>query len=453
MTHPVIIVGGGLAGSEAALQLASRGIPVDLWEMRSEPGEDSHYSTPAHTTPWLAELVCSNSLKSTDPDRAPGLLKNELRALGCKLLQFADRCQIPGGAALVIDRDRFSRMVTTAVEEHPLIELRRERYEQLPDDVTAGRIVLLASGPLTSEGLWNQLSELIGAEKLYFYDATSPIIAADSLNYDVVYSLSRYGKGDGDDYINCPMDREQYSAFREALLTADVYPLHGGDSYKLFEGCLPIEELARRGQDTMRYGPLKPRGLPDPKTGQEPHAVVQLRWEDALREAVSFVGFQTRLRFGEQQRVFALIPGLEEARYIRYGRMHRNCYVEAPKVMQPTLQLNAAPNVLLAGQITGLEGYLAGIATGLWAARNIELLARGEEATVAPEHSCIGSMLRFMANPAHKKYAPTSFQFDMLKWLPERIKKDAKRELIVRRAEESWREMQGVEGASVPAKG
>jgi methylenetetrahydrofolate--tRNA-(uracil-5-)-methyltransferase len=434
-------VGGGLSGSEAALQLAERGIPVELWEQRSLPDADGNYCTPAHSSARLAELVCSNSFKSTDPARAPGLLKEELRRLSCFLLDIAQQHQIPGGAALVVDREQFALEVTKVIESSPLITLRREHYTRLKEDLADGRIVLLASGPLTSEELWGQLSDVVGYERLYFYDATSPILEAGSVNMDVAFALSRYGKGDGEDYINCPFDKEQYLRFRDALMAAEVYPLHGGDSYKLFEGCLPIEELAARGEDTMRFGPLKPRGLVDPRTGREPYAAVQLRWEDAFRHAQGLVGFQTRLRFGEQQRVFSLIPGLEEANFIRYGRMHRNCYVEAPKVMLPTLQVKEHPNLFLAGQITGLEGYLSAVATGVWAGRNLARLVRGDSALVPPETSCLGAMLRFMTNPAHKKYSPTGFQFGMLTWLPDRIKQRDKPPLIRRKAEEAWAEM------------
>jgi len=442
LTPEIVIVGGGLAGSEAALQLAARGLAVELWEQRSAPDAEGHFSTPAHCSADLAELVCSNSFKSTDPERAPGLLKEELGHLGCQLLQIAAEYQIPGGAALVVDREQFAAAVTRRVESEPLITLRREHYPRLPDDLAAGKLVLVASGPLTSDALWEQLASVIGTQQLYFYDATSPVLEAGSVDMEVAFALSRYGKGDGEDYINCPFDREQYIAFREALLAAEVYPLHGGDSYKLFEGCLPIEELAARGEDTMRFGPLKPRGLTDPRTGREPYAAVQLRWEDAFRHALGLVGFQTRLRFGEQQRVFSLIPGLQNAKFMRYGRMHRNCYVEAPKVMLPTLQVQGRPNLLLAGQITGLEGYLSGVATGLWAGLNLARMTAGQEATAPPETSCLGSMLRFMTNPAHKKYAPTGFQFGMLGWLPERIRPREKSALIRRKAEEAWAEME-----------
>jgi methylenetetrahydrofolate--tRNA-(uracil-5-)-methyltransferase len=308
----------------------------------------------------------------------------------------------------------------------------------LPAAVASGRIVVVATGPLTSSTLWEQLSALVGDGGSYFYDATSPVIEAGSIDRSVVFAQSRYDKGGGDDYLNCPLDKAEYSAFRDALLAGDQYPLSAGDSYKLFEGCLPIEELAARGTDTMRFGPLKPKGLTDPRTGRWPHAAVQLRWEDALQSALSLVGFQTRLRFGEQERIFRLIPGLGEAKFMRYGRMHRNSYLDAPRVVEPTLQLKAAPNVIIGGQLTGLEGYMSAVATGLWAGLQASRLAAGQPLGVPPEGSCLGSMLRYMASPAHKAYAPTGFQFGMLTWLPERMKPDAKRELIRARAEAAW---------------
>ncbi|MCC7477612.1 methylenetetrahydrofolate--tRNA-(uracil(54)-C(5))-methyltransferase (FADH(2)-oxidizing) TrmFO [bacterium] len=443
MPEPVIIVGGGLAGSEAALQLAARGVACELWEQRlSGPQRpDGSPWTPAHVSAGLAELVCSNSFKSTEPVRAPGLLKQELRLLGCRLLKLADEAALPGGAALVVDRERFSELVTSAVRSEPLVSLREGEYAELQADCDRGRHIILASGPLSSDALWSQLSALVGGERLYFYDATSPVVAAESVDPEHSFAHSRYDKGEGDDYTNCPLDKEQYLAFREALTSAEVYPIHGGDDYKLFEGCLPIEELAARGRDTMRYGPLKGAGLEDPRTGRWPYSAVQLRWEDAFHSAMSLVGFQTRLRYGEQERVFGMIPALAKAKFIRYGRMHRNCYVEAPRVLQPTLQLNYEPRVMLAGQITGLEGYLSAVATGLWAGQNMARLVLGAEPLVAPEGSCLGSMLRFMSNPAHKKYAPTGFQFGMHTWLPAKMQAQAKMELILQRAEDAWAQM------------
>jgi methylenetetrahydrofolate--tRNA-(uracil-5-)-methyltransferase len=433
--QPVLVIGGGLSGCECALQLAARGLAVELWEQRPQ------VATAAHKTDGLAELVCSNSFKSTDPTRAPGLLKLELQHLGCKLLALAGQHELPGGAALVVDRELFSRAVTQAIEAEPLITLVRQEFTALPAAIASGRIVVLATGPLTSSVLWEQLSALVGSGGSYFYDATAPVIEAGSIDRSVVFAQSRYDKGGGDDYLNCPFDREEYATFREALLGGDQYPLSAGDSYKLFEGCLPIEELAARGMDTMRFGPLKPKGLTDPRTGRWPHAAVQLRWEDALQSALSLVGFQTRLRFGEQERIFRLIPGLASAKFMRYGRMHRNSYLDAPRVLEPTLQLKAAANVIIGGQLTGLEGYMSALATGVWAGVQAARLAQGQALPLPPEGSCLGSMLRYMVNPGHKDYAPTGFQFGMLTWLPERMKPDAKRELIRARAEEAWAEM------------
>ena len=435
MPQPVTIIGGGLSGCECALQLAARDVAVELWEMRPA------VMTEAHISGNLAELVCSNSLKSTDEKRAQGLLKAELRTLGCRLLGIADGCAIPGGAALVVDRKQFSKVVTEAVESNPLIAVRREEFTNLPELVESERPAVIATGPLTSGKLWEQIGELVGDGGSYFYDATSPVLSSASVNMNIAFAQSRYGKGGGDDYINCPYDRQQYAAFRSALLEAEQYPLSKGDDYLLYEGCLPIEELAQRGEDTMRFGPLKPKGITDPRTGRWPFACVQLRHEDAFRRAVSLVGFQTRLRFGEQERVFRLIPGLEQAKFMRYGRMHRNSYLEAPKVLCPTLQLKAAPRLLIAGQLTGLEGYMNAIATGLWAGRNAAALASGNQPAVPPERSCLGAMLRFMTSPLHREYRPTAFQYGMLAWLPEKIRRQQKLELIRSEAEAAWAEM------------
>ena len=431
----MLIIGGGLSGCEAALQLAARGIASEVWEQRP------HFATEAHVSDGLAELVCSNSFKSEDPLRAQGLLKLELDQLGCRLLQLARDCRLPGGAALVLDREQFSAKVTEAIASNPLITLRRERFEDLPAQLATGRLVILATGPLTSDGLWQQLSALLGDGGCYFYDATSPVIATQGIDRSIVFSQSRYDKGGGDDYLNCPFEKDEYEAFREALLTAEVYPINAADRYLLFEGCLPIEELANRGEGTMRHGCLKPKGLVDPRTGRMPFAAVQLRWEDAFQSAMSLVGFQTRLRFGEQDRVFAMIPGLAKVKIMRYGRMHRNSYVEAPKVMLPTLQVQGHPNLLITGQLTGLEGYMSAISTGLLAGINAAKLLGGEPATLPPDKSCLGAMISFMVNPGHKEYRPTAFQFGMLKWLPEKIRRDRKAELIRSEAEAAWEEM------------
>jgi methylenetetrahydrofolate--tRNA-(uracil-5-)-methyltransferase len=449
MHSTVTIIGGGLAGSEAALQLCARGIGVELWEQRLMPppvGEQAEAGrwTEAHTSNQLAELVCSNSLKSTDPQRAAGLLKEELRQLDCRLLAIADRVSIPGGAALTVDREAFAQAVTDEIKSQPLITLRAEPFAALDKLAAGGSPAIIATGPLTSGQLWRQLSALVGSGGSYFYDATAPIVDARSVDLAQVFAQSRYDKGGGDDYLNCAFDAEQYAAFREALLAADIYPLHGGDDYRLFEGCLPVEELAVRGEDALRFGPLKPKGLTDPRTGGMPYAVAQLRWENALRDALGLVGFQTRLRFGEQERVLRLIPGLNNARFLRFGRMHRNSYLDAPRVLLSTLQLNAAPQLLVAGQLTGLEGYMSAIATGLWAGVNVARLIQGAAPVASPEGSCLGAMLRYMVNPAHKDYSPTAFQFGMLDWLPQRVKRQERDRLIRRRAEAAWAEMRGL---------
>ncbi len=436
----ITIIGGGLAGSEAALQLSARGIAVELWEQRLAPAPEGGAWTPAHTGGDLAELVCSNSLKCADPIRAQGLLKEELRYLDCRLLPIADSCALPGGAALVVDRERFAQAVTAAVKAQPNITLIPQPFCGLAQRLAqpdAGPLIL-ATGPLTSGALWDELSALVGNGGSYFFDATSPVLDAASVDRSVVFAQSRYDKGGGDDYLNCPFDKDEYLAFREALTGADVYPLHGGDDYKLFEGCLPIEELGARGENTMRFGPLKPKGLTDPRTGRWPYAAVQLRWENTLQSAVSLVGFQTRLRFGEQERVFRLIPGLGQARFLRYGRMHRNSYLDAPRVLAPTLQLLQHPRLFIAGQLTGLEGYMSAIATGLWAAVNVARELRGDVPQVPPEGSCLGAMLRYMTNLEHKDYAPTAFQYGMHTWLEERMRKGEKQALLQQRAREAW---------------
>jgi methylenetetrahydrofolate--tRNA-(uracil-5-)-methyltransferase len=440
MHGAVTIIGGGLAGCEAALQLSARGIAVELWEQRLAPAPPEGW-TAVHTTNMLGELVCSNSLKSTDPQRAAGLLKEELRLLGSRLLALAEQCSIPGGAALTVDRSAFAAAVTAEIKSQPLITLQAAPFAALAELAASGAVAIVASGPLTSGGLWQQLSALAGSGGSYFYDATAPIIAADSVDLSQVFAQSRYDKGGGADYLNCPFEAAQFAAFREALLSADTTPLHGGDDYRLFEGCLPIEALAARGEDALRFGPLKPKGLCDPRTGAMPYAVVQLRWENALRDALGLVGFQTRLRTGEQERVFRLIPGLSSARFLRHGRMHRNSYLDAPRVLLPTLQLQSAPAVLVAGQLTGLEGYVSAIATGLWAGVNAARLAGGSEPAPAPQGSCLGAMLGYMANPSHKDYAPTAFQFGMLDWLPQRQRRSERDNMIRRRAEAAWKEM------------
>ena len=355
--EPIHVIGGGLAGSEAAWQIARRGLRAVLWEMR--PARP----TPAHKTDRLGELVCSNSLKSEQPDTAPWLLKEELRRLDCLLLGLAESARVPGGHALTVDRELFSERITTAIEREPLIELRREEITALPEG-----IVIVATGPLTSDALAREIARVTGSAHLCFYDSISPIIDAESVDTTIAFRASRYGKSTTgtDDYLNCPFDRAQYEAFVDALIEARSVPAHiPEDRTPYFEACLPIEELARRGRETLRFGPMKPMGLIDPRTGRRPYAVVQLRQEDLRAASYNLVGFQNHIRFGEQERVLRMIPGLERAEFLRFGQMHRNTYINGPALLTPSLQLRARPEVFFAGQISGVEGYVESIATGL----------------------------------------------------------------------------------------
>ncbi len=370
MPSPIHILGGGLAGSEAAWQLARRGLAVTLYEMRpTRP-------TPAHQTDWLAELVCSNSLKSEQESTAPWLLKEELRRLDSLLLKAAQKARVPGGHALTVDRDIFAAEVTAAIASEPLIELRREEATSIPEE----GIAIIATGPLTSDALASSIARLTGSERLFFYDSISPIVDAESVDTNIAFWASRYGKStDGtDDYLNCPFDRDQYERFVDELLAAQSVPAHiAEDSVCYFEACLPIEEIARRGRDTLRFGPMKPMGLTDPRTGKRPYAVVQLRQENLRAQSFNLVGFQNHMRFGEQQRILRLIPGLERAEFLRYGQIHRNTYINAPALLTASLQLRSRPEVFFAGQISGVEGYVESIATGLMAGMHAAALAQG----------------------------------------------------------------------------
>ncbi len=406
----VMIVGAGLAGSEAAWQVARRGIPVRLYEMRPRR------MTPAHQTECCAELVCSNSLKSESPGSAPFLLKEELRRLGSLILTVADNWRVPAGQALAVDREGFAREVTRRLDEHPLIERVEQEIVELPPD----RPLILATGPLTSDDLAATLRRLTGDEHLYFYDAISPIVARDSIDFSIAYEASRYGKG-GDDYLNCPLDTEQYRCFYEALVGAEEYPLKDFESALYFEACLPIEEIARRGVDTLRFGPMKPVGLPDPKTGAIPYAVVQLRRENQMADAFNLVGFQNHLRFGEQKRVFRLIPGLERAEFIRYGQMHRNTYLNAPRLLNAFLEFQTVPGVFVAGQLCGLEGYIEAIATGMMAGLQVVYRLDGRPPLTFPRASALGSLQHFLisAEPGH--YQPVNITFSLLPPVPDAV--------------------------------
>lgn len=422
MTPRVTIAGGGLSGAEAAWQAAERGVPVTLYEMR--PAR----STPAHKTGHLAELVCSNSLKSNAPGSASWLVKEELRRGGSLLLRLADQCAVPGGSALAVDRERFSASVTESIERHPLISLRREEFcspveTQGPD---ASRLTLIATGPLTSDALASQLQALTGSSHLAFYDSISPIVDAETLNLDRIFRASRYGKG-GEDYLNCPLDASQYRIFYDALMTAQQVEAHAFEDLNYFESCLPIEELARRGVDTLLFGPMKPVGLEDPRTGRQPYAVVQLRAENLRFSSYNLVGFQNHLKFGEQKRILRLIPGLENAEFLRFGQIHRNTYLNAPRLLAPDLSLRLAPRVFVAGQLSGVEGYVECMATGYLAGLALAHRARGQDFVSPPRTTALGSMVHYIthADPAH--YQPANISFDLippLEGLPRKVARD-----------------------------
>jgi methylenetetrahydrofolate--tRNA-(uracil-5-)-methyltransferase len=433
------IIGGGLAGSEAAFRLGEAGHDVVLHEMRPVRG------TPAHKTDRLAELVCSNTFKSTEPSNAHGLLKEEMRLLGSIVLEAADAARVPGGSALTVDRDAFSSHVHERVTSHPRVRLCREEATSLPEPG------IVATGPLTSDALAESIRGALGVESLAFYDAIAPIISHDSIDHSRVFRASRYGKetmdaGDGGGavegaYINCPMSREEYEAFIDALTAADQATAHEFDKVPYFEGCMPAEEMARRGRESLRFGPMKPVGLEDPRTGRRPWAVVQLRMEDRGGRMWNLVGFQTRLRYPEQQRVFRMIPGLEDAEFLRFGSIHRNSYINSPAALTPWLSLRDRPTTLFAGQITGVEGYTESSATGILAAINLDRLLRGEEAMVPPPVTMLGALYRYMreADPAH--FQPMNANFGLVDDLPDPPRdKKRKREMIAGRALDAMRE-------------
>ncbi|HTG75206.1 MAG TPA: methylenetetrahydrofolate--tRNA-(uracil(54)-C(5))-methyltransferase (FADH(2)-oxidizing) TrmFO [Terriglobia bacterium] len=420
----ITIVGGGLAGSEAAWQIASRGIKARLFEMRPVR------RTPAHTTDRLAEIVCSNSLKSDQPFNASWLLKEELRRMGSLLIRIADSVRVPAGSALAVDREHFAAKVTDAISSHSHIELVREEVTAIPED----GLVIIASGPLTSPSLSESIARFCGSEHLYFYDAISPIVNADTIDASRVYRASRYGKA-ADDYINCPMDRDQYDTFYNALISAESVALHEFEEAHYFESCLPIEELARRGRETLRYGPMRPVGLADPRTGRPPYAVVQLRQEDLMQSSYNLVGFQNHLKFDDQRRVFRTIPGLESAEFLRLGQIHRNTYINAPQTLLRTMAARKAPRVFFAGQLAGTEGYIENVASGLVAGINAVQYFKGEEPVVFPDESAIGSLCRYVSTP-QKDFAPMNIHFGLLPpmELPRRIAKSDKQRLFCERA-------------------
>lgn len=404
----VKIIGAGLAGCEAALWLADRGVQVELYEQKP-----AKYS-PAHKSAGFAELICSNSLKAERPDSASGLLKIEMKMMGSHLLDAAETARVAAGGALAVDRDVFSTAVTEMVENHPNITVRREEVTALDESAP----VLVASGPLTEGALAQAVAALTGDHRLSFYDAVAPIVTAESLDYDKVFAASRYGRGEAD-YLNCPFNKEEYEAFHAALIAAERAPLHDFDGdLTVYEGCMPIEVMAARGADTIRFGPLRPVGLRDPRTGHRPWAAVQLRAENTARTLYNLVGFQTNLKWGEQKRVFSMIPGLEHAEFVRYGVMHRNTFLDAPRVLSAGLCLKEHPNVFFAGQITGFEGYMESAACGLLAARNIYARLEGKELPAPPIDTMCGALIQYLTTE-NKHFQPMGANMGILPPLPE----------------------------------
>ena len=415
MTHHLTIIGGGLAGAEAAWQAARRGITVSLYEMR--PARP----TPAHVSDRLAELVCSNSLGSDLPDRAPGLLKTEIRRLDSLIMQAAEQSAVPAGGALAVDREQFAEEVTRRIESHPLIELRREEMTHIPDTPT-----IVATGPLTSDALAEALADLSGKEYLYFYDAISPIVEADSINMNIAFQASRYDRGDQaeGDYINCPFSEEEYTAFITALREAEKIQLKQfeAEDEHFFEMCLPVEELARRGDKALAFGPMRPVGLRDPRTGRRPHAILQLRQDNLAGTLYNMVGFQTNLKWGEQRRVFRLIPGLENAEFMRYGMMHRNTYINSPMLLEPTMQWHNRPDLFFAGQITGVEGYIGNAATGLLAGLNAARWLQGQPPVTLPETTMLGALCHYVTHAEPKDFQPMKANFGLMPPLAQKIR-------------------------------
>src|ERR1700686_1056462 len=405
------IIGAGLAGSEAAWQCARRGLDVELFEMRPVR------STPAHQTADFAELVCSNSLKSDSENTAPWLLKEEMRRAGSLLLEIARQCAVPAGHALAVDRTTFASRVTDTLSRAPSITIRCEEATQVRED----EITIIATGPLTSDALSNEIARLTGNSHLYFYDSISPIVEADSIDMSKVYLAARYDKGSAD-YINCPMSKEEYDRFCDALLEAQSVEQKDWENLNYFESCLPIEEIVRRGRDTLRFGPMKPVGLKDPRTGRIPYAAVQLRQENLRADSYNLVGFQNHLKFGDQARVLRLIPGLENARFLRYGQIHRNTYINSPALLNSSLQMKANPHVMFAGQICGVEGYVESIATGLIAGMNAAALATGSELPPPPRATAFGSLIHYITQAESKSFQPANITFDLLPVLDTRVR-------------------------------
>jgi methylenetetrahydrofolate--tRNA-(uracil-5-)-methyltransferase len=434
MNEQVTVIGGGLAGVEAAWQTARLGARVVLYEMRPLK------QTPAHRTDKLAEIVCSNSLKSDETGTASYLLKEELRRAGSLVMEAAMETRVPAGAALAVDRHKFAELITERIEHEPLIRIVRDEMKTVSED----QITIIATGPLSSDALTNEIMKLTGSDQMYFYDAIAPIVAADSIDTSIAFRAARYDKG-GDDYLNCPLDQQQYAQFYEALIEASSVPLQRFEETRWFEACLPIEELARRGVDTLRFGPMKPVGLRDPRTGREPYAAVQLRQENLMADAYSLVGFQNHLRYGEQARVLRVIPGLQNAEFLQFGQIHRNTYICSPRVLSATMQMRDRPNVFFAGQITGVEGYVESVAMGWLAGINATRLALGRELVEAPPQSATGALAHYVSHAGSKNFQPVNITFALLPPLPEPAKRGSRkkrerRQLQVELALKEWDE-------------
>ncbi len=437
MSGRLCVVGGGLAGSEAAWQAARRGVNVDLYEMRPQT------PTPAHQTEFLAELVCSNSLRSNALENASGLLKEEMRSMGSLILRCADDAQVPAGVALAVDRKIFSKAVTDAIEGEPNIRLRREEFTSIDEDLPT----VIATGPLTSPALAAEVARFTKGKYLYFYDAISPIVYADSIDMNEAFLASRYGKSlDGEkegDYINIGLSQGKYEEFQQFLLDGEKIPLREFEKAIYFEGCLPIEELARRGKETLAHGPMKPVGIAHPVTGETYHALVQLRREDLTGEFYSIVGFQTRLRYPEQKRIFQSLPAMSRARFLRYGSLHRNTYLNAPRLLRDTLQLKRYPNLFVAGQLTGVEGYLESAAMGLLAGVYAAAFIRNEPISAPPLTTALGSLIHYICQASHKNFQPMNINFGLFPPLQTRARRKERNKLIVQRALKDlkpWRE-------------
>jgi methylenetetrahydrofolate--tRNA-(uracil-5-)-methyltransferase len=420
MAARVTIVGGGLAGSEAAWQLARRGVAVDLHEMR--PG----VATPVHQTGDLAELVCSNSLRGNALDQAAGLLKEEMRRMDSLVIRVADATQVPAGSALAVDRELFARRITEAVEGLPGIRVHRGEIPKIPADP----VTIVATGPLTSASLAAEVADFVGQTHLHFYDAVSPVVEADTVDFSKAFKASRYGKG-GDDYVNCPLTEEEYRAFFLALTAAECASIHSFEKEFFFEGCLPVEVIASRGPETLLFGPMKPVGLTDPATGRRPFAVVQLRQDNLAASHYSMVGFQTQLKWGEQKRVLRMIPGLEGAEFVRFGMIHRNTYVNAPSCLEPTFETRRRPGLFFAGQMSGVEGYVESAASGLLAGIGAAFRAAGSTPPAFPEATALGALGRYIARSDPKHYQPTNIAFGLLPELPQRVRDKSKRRLAL----------------------